>query len=58
MISYKMQSDGDIAVRVDGRKVGRITLGPHGFRYYPSVGGGMGAAYATLAECKESLEAS
>ena len=56
MITYKLQSDGDISVKLDNRKVGEIRMTPHGFRYYPSGGGGKGAAYSSLEACKRSLE--
>ena len=59
-ITYQMQPDAVIAVRLDGgygpRKVGEIRLTPSGFRYYPTGGKTPGEPFPTLALCKQSLE--
>ena len=55
-LTYKIQSDADIAVRLDGRKVGEIRLTPQGFRYFPKGSEFAGEAFPTLALCKGSLE--
>lgn len=43
-------------VKLGGRTVGRIVQAVAGFRYFPKGGRDGGAIYATLKECKQSLE--
>lgn len=54
-IDYQRQIDGAVYVVLDGKRVGVIRLYPPGWQYKPR-GGEAGDFFATLAECKKSLE--
>jgi hypothetical protein len=55
-IAYTITNEGDIAVRLDGRKVGEIRMLPNGFKYYPRGAKTGGESFPSLEACKSSLE--
>jgi len=55
-ITYKDVSGAEVAVFMDGRRVGTIRPILAGFRYFPLHATVGGNRYATLAEVKRSLE--
>lgn len=43
-------------VLLDGKRVGKIRVVPNGFQYVPKGGSNAGKVFATISECKRSLE--
>lgn len=57
MITYKPQPDGGIRVLLDGKLVGTIRrFGVLGWQYRPRGNAESGDYFATLEQCKRSLE--